>query len=196
MNSANEVRPFWRSRRGWIVTHFLCGIAAAAIGFGVLFLVSAESGTRFGPEIIAAASLAGLAPLMLYQSLALRKAVAPWAWILAWPVAAGPAPWIVAAELRAIVSEWGNDTVFAAWPAGAALAGLWGAGVQWLALRRHLGLVGWLAVGGSGLALGTLMIGLGFVASLLIFPLIWFAAVPIAFALYAALSWRALGPLI
>ena len=150
IDGSGHAAPFWRSRWGWIAAHLLCGIAAAAIGFGVLLAVSFASGTGLALGLMTLAALIGLVPLVTYQSRTLRNAVAPWAWVLAWVAAVLPASWIVAVVLRAIVLHWGNDTVFAAWIAGAALAGLWGALVQWPALRRKSGFARWMAGGAAG----------------------------------------------
>ena len=83
-----------------------------------------------------------------------------------------------------------------AWIGGAVMAAAWAASMQWLALRRKVSFGRWMARGGLGLALGMLAVGVGFVASLLVFPLLWSLAVPLAFALYGALTWRALGCLL
>ena len=95
---------YWRSRRGWITAHLLGGIAAAAIGFAGLLAISlvvlsidTEQVVALAAILMTLATLVAFAPLMAYQSWALRRAVAPWAWCLAWMVAMVSAPLIVAA---------------------------------------------------------------------------------------------------
>ena len=185
---------WWRSRGAWIGSHFLCGIAAILISGSLL--AAFVTGREISNALMTAAAFFALLPLILYQGFALRKAVAPAIWIAAWLVGLLSAPWIVGLVLRRTVEVWGNDTVFIAWFAGAALSGVWAAVAQWAALRGRVSLAAWLLRGGGGFALAVLAAGLGFLAGLLIWPGIWFVAVPLAFGVYGATTWRALEPLI
>jgi hypothetical protein len=183
---------YWRSRRGWIVAHLLCGIAAGVIGFAGLLAISLVVLSISSPRIVALAAtlmtlaaLVAIAPLIAYQSWALRRAVAPWAWCLAWTVAIVSAPLIVAATRPVAVTEGGNQFAFSNGIAGIVLAGLWGAWLQWLALRGKVGFARWLAGGGTALTLVTLAVGAGLVGGLIA----WTIIVPVALALYGALTW-------
>ena len=56
----------------------------------------------------------------------------------------------------------------------------------------RLGFARWLAVGGAALTLVAMAVGAGLVAGLIA----WTITVPLALALYGALTWRSLQPLL
>jgi hypothetical protein len=201
--ASNPMRSFWRTRRGWIAAHIIAGIAAAVIGFAVLLAISVAifripevSDRRFlviAFGTMTTAALVALAPLVAYQGWALRRAVAPWAWCLAWAVAILSAPLIVAAMGPIAATASGSHFVYGNAIAGAVLAGLWGAGLQWLVLRGRVPIARWLAAASVGLTLVALAAGSGLVAGLLV---AWIVTVPLAVGLLGALTWRSLERLI
>ena len=196
---SNRSASYWRSRRGWITAHIVGGIAAVSIGFGLLLAISLFVLSTATPRVVVLgailmtlAALLAFAPLIAYQSWALRRSVAPWAWCLAWTVAILSAPLIVAATRPVAVTDDGKRFVFSNGIVGIVLAALWGTSLQWLALRRKLGFARWLAVGGAALTLVAMAVGAGLVAGLIA----WTITVPLALALYGALTWQSLQPLL